>query len=129
MPTIIRKSTRSLFDSRHDALRVISLQVRPNVWNPPTDEYETEDAYIVRVEIAGVREDDFEVTIENDTLFISGRRQDKSGPPRAFHQMEIRFGKFTTAVHLPGPVNSDDAKAEYENGLLTVYLPKSRNED
>jgi len=123
MPTIIRKSTETLVDSRRDMLRIISWQVRPDVWSPPTDEYETEDAYIVRVEIAGVREDDFEVIIENDALYISGKRHDKSGP-RAFHQMEIRFGKFTTAVHLPGPVNADNATAEYENGLLTVNLPK-----
>ena len=126
MPTVIRKSTETLLDSRREIQKVVSWEVRPNVWNPPTDEYETEDAYIIRVEIAGVREDDFEVTIENDTLLISGKRQDVTGPPRAFHQMEIRFGKFTTAVHLPGPVNADDAQAEYENGLLTVHLPKSK---
>lgn len=128
MPAIIRKSPQAVLTTRRDMLRVVSWQVRPNVWNPPTDEYETEDAYIIRVEIAGVREDDFEVSIENDTLHISGKRHDQNGTRRAFHQMEIRFGKFTTAVRLPGPVNADDAKAEYEHGLLTVCLPKLKEE-
>lgn len=125
MPTIIRKSLSMLADSRRDMLHAVSWQVRSNVWSPPTDEYETDEAYVVRVEIAGMREEDFEVVIENEALLISGFRPDVA-ERRAYHQMEIRFGKFATAIGLPGPVNMDEARADYKDGFLTIVLPKSK---
>jgi HSP20 family protein len=125
MPTIVRKSSSTLLETRREILHAVSWQVRSSVWSPPTDVYETEAAHIVRVEIAGMREDDFEVSLENDTLLISGTRPDFT-EQRAYQQMEIRFGKFSTAVNLPGPVSIERARAEYKNGFLTVVLPKAR---
>ncbi len=125
MPTVIRKSSETLMDLRREILHTVSWQVRSNIWSPPTDAYETEEAYIVRMEIAGMREEDFEVTIENDTLLISGSRSDLP-ERRAYHQMEIRFGKFATAVSVPEPVNVDGAQAEYKDGFLTITLPKAK---
>ena len=125
MPSIIRKSGSTFVEYRREILQPVSWQVRSSVWSPPTDGYETEDAYVVRVEIAGMREDDFEVVLENNTLLISGLRSD---PPerRAYHQMEIRFGKFSTAIDIPGIVNVEDAIAEYKDGFLIVKLPKAK---
>ena len=124
MPAIVRKSSAALLETRREILHAVSWQVRSNVWSPPTDEYETENAYVVRVEVAGMNEDDFEVSIENNTLLIAGVRPD-APERRAYHQMEIRFGKFATALGLPGPVDIDHAIAEYKDGFLTVTLPKA----
>ncbi len=124
MPTIVRKSGTTLMETRREVLHAVSWHVRANVWSPPTDMYETEKAYVARVEIAGMREDDFEVSIENNTLFISGSRPDNN-ERRAYQQMEIRFGKFSTAVGLPGPINMEHAQAEYKDGFLTVTIPKA----
>ena len=124
MPTIRRKSGTHLLESRREILHAVSWQVRSNVWSPPTDEYEMDDAYIVRVEIAGMREDDFEASFENDTLFISGIRPDLH-ERRAYHQMEIHFGKFAITIGIPGPVDVELAVAEYKDGFLTVTLPKA----
>jgi HSP20 family protein len=124
MPTIVRKSSTTLLETRREILHAVSWQVRSNAWSPPTDLYETEKAYVVRVEIAGMREDDFEILLENNTLLISGLRPDFT-ERRAYHQMEIRFGKFSTALNLPGPVNIEQARAEYKDGFLTVDLPKT----
>ena len=124
MPAIVRKSSAALLETRREILHAVSWQVRSNVWSPPTDEYETENAYVVRVEISGMNEDDFEVSIENNTLLIAGVRPD-APERRAYHQMEIRFGKFATALGLPGPVDIDHAIAEYKDGFLTVTLPKA----
>ena len=124
MPTIVRKSRATLLESPREILHAVSWQVRSNVWSPPTDQYETEQAYVVRVEIAGMREDDFEVSLENNTLFISGSRPDFP-ERRAYQQMEIRFGKFATALGLPGSVNIEQARAEYKDGFLTIILPKA----
>ena len=123
MPAIIRKTGANLWEARRGILHAVSWQVRSNVWSPPTDQYEMEAAYIVRVEIAGTREDDFEVSFENNILLVAGSRPDLP-ERRAFHQMEIRFGKFATAIAIPGPVSVDQASAEYKDGFLTVILPK-----
>ncbi len=92
-------------------------------WSPPTDVYETEAAFIVRVEIAGMRQADISIEIEDNLLVISGTRTD-SPERRAYHQMEIRFGEFSTAVELPPGVDVTRAEAEYDDGFLTVVLPK-----
>jgi HSP20 family protein len=128
MPASIKKSrstTGSLADSRRDIYQAVGwqVQVRSGAWSPPTDVYETTENYIIRVEIAGMREDDFEIVIDNNLLSISGSRPDEL-ERRAYQQMEIRFGKFETTIGLPGPVNIDGAGADYRGGFLTVTIPK-----
>ena len=130
MPTTIRKSRSSsggLLESRRDVLHTVGwqVQVRAGAWNPPTDVYETENDYVVRVEIAGMREDDFEITVENNLLVISGSRPDVP-ERRAYQQMEIRFGKFETVVGLPGPINLEASRADYSEGFLAIVLPKAQ---
>ena len=126
MPTIVRRTNMSLVENRREILHAVSWHVQSSLWSPPTDLFEAEDSYVVRVEIAGMREDDFVVALENDMLNISGSRAEPAGP-RAYHQMEIRFGKFATAVMLPGPVEVEAAEAEYKEGFLTVLLPKPKS--
>lgn len=127
MPPIIRKTESgvSLAETRRSVLNTVSWQIRSTGWSPPTDFYESEDAFIVRVEIAGMREQDFEVSVQHDYLVISGSRPDLP-ERRAYHQMEIRFGKFSTTIGLPGPVDVEQSTAVYEDGFLLVTLPKAR---
>jgi HSP20 family protein len=125
MPTVVRKSNVSLAESRREIMRTVSWQVYSHIWSPLTDLFESDDAIVVRVEIAGMHEDDFDVALENGVLTVSGVRAD-SAERRAYHQMEIRFGKFATSVALPVPVNVEAARAEYKDGFLTVTLPKAR---
>jgi len=127
MPTIVRKSNSTLLQRRREILYAVNWQVRSHLWNPPTDQYEIENAFVVRVEIAGMREEDFEILIENSSLFISGSRPDFR-EHRAYQQMEIRFGRFEIAVSLPGSINIELASAEYIDGFLTVILPKTISE-
>ena len=123
MPTIIRKNIPAIVEARREVYHAITWHVRASVWNPPTDIYETEDHFVVRVEIAGMREEDFEVAVENNILLIRGVRPDLN-ERRAYHQMEIRFGKFEIAVEIPVAVNLDDATVEYKDGFLMILLPK-----
>jgi HSP20 family protein len=62
--------------------------------------------------------------LENNYLTISGNRAEPQ-QRRAYHQMEIRFGEFSTVVALPGPVEIANSGAEYEDGFLIVNLPKA----
>jgi HSP20 family protein len=95
-----------------------------HIWRPPTDLIELEDRYLVRVEIAGVKETDFSVVLDQNLLSIQGVRADLS-ERRAFHQMEVNFGEFATNVEIPGPIEPQAVTAEYQHGFLWVSLPKS----
>jgi HSP20 family protein len=129
MPTSIRKSRSSTgpLEIRRDVLHTVGwqVQVRAGIWSPPTDLYETEEHYVVRVEIAGMRESDFEITVQDNFLLVSGNRLDIP-ERRAYQQMEIRFGKFETAVGLPGPIDLDASRADYKAGFLTISMPKAK---
>jgi HSP20 family protein len=127
MPTHIRKSRSSTGELRREVLHAVGwqVQVRAGVWSPPTDVYETEEDYVVRVEIAGMREEDFDITVEDKFLTISGSRPDVP-ERRAYQQMEIRFGKFETVVGIPGPIKLESSMAEYKEGFLKVTLPKNK---
>jgi|YelNatPaOPRAMG01_1025707.scaffolds.fasta_scaffold05883_10 HSP20 family protein len=122
-----RRTNPVYYESAHLIARVVGWQanLQPHVWQPPTDLYEVEDRYIVRVEIAGMAETNFTVSLNDNILTISGVRPDVA-EKRAYHQMEIRFGEFSTALELPGPVDIDHITAEYSDGFLLVLLPKSR---
>ena len=95
------------------------------VWRPATDVYETEDSAVVIVEIAGLRDGDFEIALTGRTLLISGERRDPA-EKRAYQQMEIRYGRFRTQVYLPWAVDAGQTEALYDNGFLKVVLRKAR---
>jgi HSP20 family protein len=123
MPTIVRKSFSTLTETRREVRHTISWHVRSTTWSPPTDLYETEENYVVKVEVAGMRDEDFEVAIENNVLIIRGHRSDLN-EKRAYHQMEIRFGQFEIAVETPVVIDIERAVAEYKDGFLVIILPK-----
>lgn len=103
----------------------VRISTRPHVWRPPTDVYETEDAVIVRVEVAGMRSGNFSISLENRYVSIRGVRSDVS-ERRAYQQMEIPFGEFSTEVELSVPVMADAVEATYGDGFLKITLPKAR---
>jgi len=96
-------------------------------FEPPADVYGTEDAVIVRLEIAGLQGGfrSIAVEIHDDLLTIAGERPDPAaGAARQYEQMEIATGPFQRTLRLPCPVDETAAVARYEDGYLTVKLPK-----
>ena len=100
------------------------IALRSHIWRPPTDVYEADDTIFVRVEIAGMREADFTISLEDRNLLIRGVRMD-TPERRAYNQMEIPFGEFSTDVELPCPVVVDGIEAVYKDGFLRISLPKA----
>ncbi|MGB7872892.1 MAG: Hsp20/alpha crystallin family protein [Anaerolineales bacterium] len=127
MPTHIRKSRSSTGELRREVLHAVGwqVQVRAGVWSPSTDVYETISDYVVRVEVAGMQEEDFDISVEDKYLMISGNRPDVP-ERRAYQQMEIRFGKFESVVGIPGPIDLEASRADYKDGFLTVTLTKAK---
>ena len=88
MPTIIRRQVSNLMENRREVYVTTSWQVHSSIWTPPTDVYETESGLIVKVEVAGMPEEDFEVVVEDQVLIVRGVRSDQT-ERRAYYQMEI----------------------------------------
>jgi len=100
------------------------LMRQHKVWRPPTDVYETDSNVIVKVEIAGMQGQDFSVSLHAQVLLISGVRRDPT-EKLAYQQLEILCGQFATEVYIPWTVDEDAIKATYQDGFLSVLLPKA----
>jgi len=92
-------------------------------WQPPTDVYETAGTYVIKVEIAGMKDDDFHITFADRILSITGTRHDFDAK-LGYHQMEVAYGEFRTEVELCESVDADSIQAVYQNGFLVVTVPK-----
>ncbi len=103
----------------------VEISVHPYAWHPPMDVFETEEEYVIRIEIAGMHEEDFTVSLDGSKISVTGKRLLKNRKC-AYHRMEILYGEFRTGVELPGEINSSEASADYENGFLTIHAPKQK---
>lgn len=119
----MQKRMDRLFDSMLPTLGWAAIH-QQRVWQPATDVYETQEAVVVKVEIAGMAEEDLHVSLANRTLQVSGVRRDLECK-QSYQQLEIPYGPFSTEVFLPYAVDRDGIHARYENGFLTVVLPKA----
>lgn len=100
--------------------------IGPARWRPPADVYETHDAIIVNVDLAGVDDDNLEMQLYPDVLVVEGMRYPKVSPRDAvYHLAEIRHGRFRLEIHLPCRVNQDAIEGRYDRGLLAIVLPKT----
>jgi HSP20 family protein len=96
------------------------------VWEPPTDVYETETDIVIKVCIPGVNPEEISVECNGEVLTICGvRRGPDPGSVRRYHQMEIRNGYFERKIILHIPFDPGGARARYEDGFLYVLLPRA----
>lgn len=93
---------------------------------PAVDLYQTDDEVVVKASLPGMKSDDVQISITGDMLSLKGEfKQEDDKKERAYHLREQRYGAFERAFALPTAVVSDKAKAEFENGILTITLPKA----
>jgi HSP20 family protein len=96
-------------------------------WVPNTDVYVVEDQLVIRVELAGIKREDIDVSAEGPWLTIRGHRSDCCREKDAkckFLVMEINYGAFESRIELPAHFDLGQAKAAYQNGFLRIEVPK-----
>ena len=91
-------------------------------WSPPTDIYKNQEKLIIKIELAGMKQSEIIVNMENNILIVSGTRKEIV-EPRLYRQIEIRFGDFRSAIELPDGLDIENTNAEYEDGFLTISIP------
>ena len=96
-------------------------------WSSPAiDMYQTDNEVVVKVAVPGLKADEVQIHVTGDILTIRGElKHEEEKKDRSWHIREQRWGAFERSVALPTGVISDRAKAEFENGILTISLPKS----
>lgn len=94
---------------------------------PETDVVETEREIRVHVEMPGLKRDDIEVDVENNILTVRGEKREErtEGNDGRYHLSERRYGTFARSFVLPRDVDADHIQASFENGVLSVVIPKS----
>jgi HSP20 family protein len=91
---------------------------------------ETENEIRVAAELPGVRDEDIEVSLQDDVLTIRGEKKfERKDEKENFHFVERSYGTFQRSIRLPIPVNPDQVQASFDNGVLTVTLPKSAQQE
>jgi HSP20 family protein len=107
-------------------MQPLGYQTDPS-FHPPMDVYETENDLVVVMEIAGMKAEDIQVIFEKDMLSISGKRVESCPSPKTrLHQMEIDYGDFHRTLFIPFPLKTDEIRAVYRQGFLTVTIPKRK---
>lgn len=94
-------------------------------WRPPADIYEGGHGFEVVVELAGVDQDEIEISLYQDALIVEGqRRLSPTGSNGVYHVAEIRQGPFRLELGLPATIDQERVEAHYDRGLLRISCPK-----
>jgi HSP20 family protein len=98
-----------------------------NAWSvPAVDMYQTDNEVVVKASLPGIKADEVQINVTGEVLTIKGETSQKDETnEKAWHIREQRWGMFERSIALPTPVVADKAKADFENGIVTITLPKA----
>jgi len=98
-------------------------------WSPSVDISETDKEYLIRAALPAVKKEDVKVTYEGGMLTLSGeRRREKEEKGERFHRVESFYGNFSRCFELPEAIDAAAIRAEAKDGVLTIYVPKTKAE-
>ncbi len=94
-------------------------------WAPAVDLQETDQAYILKADLPGMKKEDISVSVEEGVVTLRGERnQEETKEDSGFHRVERRYGSFQRAFRIPGGVDAEKVAAHYRDGVLELTLPK-----
>lgn len=95
-------------------------------FGPSIDMRETEKEIIIKVDLPGVNQEDLDITVDEQTVYLKGEiKHEEDRSEKGYHMTERRYGSFFRTVPLPSEVLSEEAKARYKNGVLELTIPKA----
>jgi HSP20 family protein len=118
---------REAMDRLFDDAFTRPLSLREGGWSSPAvDMYQTDDEVVVKVALPGFKADEVQINITGDVLTLRGEvKQQEEKKDKAWHIREQRWNSFERSIALPTEVTADKANADFENGILTITLPKA----
>lgn len=95
-------------------------------WLPAVDVYEDDDAFHIRADLPGLKSEDIDITLDNNTLSISGEKKNENETKEEnVYRSERYYGKFLRSIELPSAVDTSKIEANYKNGVLEIAVPKT----
>ena len=118
---------REAMDRLFDDAFTRPINLRDGGWtSPAVDMYQTDDEVVVKAAIPGFNADEVQINVTGDVLTLRGEtKHEEEKKEKAWHIREHRWGSFERSIALPTEVTADKAVADFENGILTVTLPKA----
>jgi HSP20 family protein len=118
---------REAMDHLFDEAFTRPFAANNNAWAvPAVDMYQTEDEVVVRAALPGLKSDEVQINVTGEILTLKGEvKQREEVKEKTYHIREQRWGMFERSLVLPTEVVADKAKAEFENGVLIITLPKA----
>ena len=122
----LREAMDRLFDDAFTRPFSLTREGGSNWSSLAIDMYQTDNDVVVKAAMPGIKADEVQINITGDILTIKGEtKHEEEKKEKAWHMREHRWGAFERSVMLPTTVNADKANADFENGILTITLPKS----
>jgi HSP20 family protein len=122
----LREAMDRLFDDAFTRPFSIMRDGGSNWSTPAIDMYQTDNEVVVKAALPGIKADEVQINVTSDILTLRGEtKQEEEKKDKSWHLREQRWGAFERSVRLPTTVVADQAKADFDNGILTVTLPKS----
>ena len=110
----------------NDSIGSVAKATQAGAWSPAVDIVESTDAYTLPADLPGLTKADVSLTVEEGVLTLTGeRKSEHSGSKEFGHSYERAYGKFSRSFSLPGQVDAEHVKGQFENGVLTVRVPKA----
>jgi len=138
MPTLMRNRTLPVVDSLRREMNDAFSRFFPSLfedgqegktsvmWNPRMDLSETDEAFLVQMDLPGLKKDEITVNVADHQLTVSGeRKEEKKEEKENFLRVERSSGSFFRSLTLPSAVNEDAIQAEFKDGVLTITIPKT----
>jgi HSP20 family protein len=118
---------REAMDRLFDDAFTRPLSMSGNNWSiPAVDMYQTDNEVVVKAALPGIKADEVQINVTGEVLTLKGEvKQENESKEKAYHIREQRWGAFERSLVLPTEVVADKAKADFENGVLTITLPKA----
>ncbi|HLE21452.1 MAG TPA: Hsp20/alpha crystallin family protein [Vicinamibacteria bacterium] len=134
MALVKRESTFPVISLRKEMDRLLDEFIgerwpsvfEPAVFVPPVEVGETPEEVFVNVQVPGLNKEDLELELADGTLTVSGKvEEEKEDKKKNYYRQEIRRGRFSRTITLPGEVESNKATADLKKGVLMVHIPKT----
>ena len=118
---------REAMDRLFDDAFTRPINLKDGGWSAPAvDMFQTDDEVVVKVALPGFKSDEVQINVTGDVLTLRGEmKHEEEKKERAWHIREHRWGSFERSIALPTEVTADHANADFENGILTITLPKA----
>ena len=118
----LRRTVDRLFDN----VSTDHELAQPSLWGLAVDVVENKDDFIIKASVPGINPDDLDISYADDTLTIKGEiKSDNEVKENQYHLRERRYGSFTRSISLPTKIKGDAIEASYQNGVITLRLPKA----